>query len=122
VPVDWLRRQVEYAASGWEAFAGTVTVDDWSEQPTEVADRWSASYQPVDGHRHVHGANFGCTAAAYLRAGGWEPLAANEDVALLAALRGRRVLRSAANPVTTSARRDPRTSGGFGDALRELAG
>jgi len=122
VPPAWLRRQVDYAARGWDAFAGTVTVSDWSDHHVDVQRAWTASYKPVDGHDHVHGANFGCTVAAYLRAGGWAPLASDEDVALLAALSGRRVLRSAANPVVTSARRAPRAVGGFGDTVRELAG
>jgi hypothetical protein len=76
----------------------------------------------MDQHPHIHGANFGCLATCYLDAGGWQPLATDEDVAMLAALGGRRILRTGAIPVTTSARRDPRATGGFGDTLRQLAG
>jgi glycosyltransferase involved in cell wall biosynthesis len=122
VPVGWLRRQVQFAASGWEAFVGTVTVADWTEHPAHVSGAWSSSYRPVDDHPHVHGANFGCTAAAYLRAGGWPPLAADEDVALLSAMSDRRVLRSAANAVVTSSRRAARAPRGFATTLREIAG
>jgi GT2 family glycosyltransferase len=122
VPGDWLRRQIAFARSGWEVVVGTVRVDDWSGHPPHVGRRWATTYQPIDHHPHVHGANFGCTALAYLESGGWRPLATDEDVALLYALRHRRVLRTASIPVTTSARHDPRARGGFGDALRRLAG
>jgi glycosyltransferase involved in cell wall biosynthesis len=122
VPPEWLVRQCALADAGWEAILGTVEVDDWSEHDLEVAPRWAASYEPVEDHRHVHGANFGCSAAAYLAAGGWAPLAIDEDVALVKALAHRRVIRSALFPVTTSARRDPRAVGGFGDTLSALAG
>ncbi|HEX3705105.1 MAG TPA: glycosyltransferase family 2 protein [Mycobacteriales bacterium] len=122
VPRDWLRRQIELASTGWEAVVGTIRVEDWSEHPAHVKPAWLASYRAIEHHPHVHGANFGCTAAAYLHAGGWMPVASDEDVALVAALRGRRVLRTATIPVLTSARRNPRARGGFGDALLELAG
>src|SRR5690606_39684918 len=39
-----------------------------------------------DGHPHVHGANLGVSAAAYRAVGGFPPLAAHEDQALVAAL------------------------------------
>jgi glycosyltransferase involved in cell wall biosynthesis len=122
VPSDWLVRQCGLADLGWDAVLGTVEVADWSEHDDDVAPLWAATYQPVEDHHHVHGANFGCSAAAYLDAGGWAPLAINEDVAMVAALAHRRVVRSALFPVVTSARRDPRAAGGFGDTLRALAG
>jgi glycosyltransferase involved in cell wall biosynthesis len=122
VPTDWLVRQCGLANLGWEVVLGTVDVADWSEHEVDVAPRWAASYQPVEDHHHVHGANFGCSAAAYLDAGGWAPLAIDEDVAMVEALSHRRVVRSALFPVVTSARRDPRAAGGFGDTLRALAG
>ena len=122
VPSDWLMRQCALADQGWEVVLGTVEVADWSEHDVDVAPRWAANYRPVEDHRHVHGANFGCSAAAYLDAGGWAPLAIDEDVAMVEALAHRRVVRSALFPVVTSARRDPRAAGGFGDTLRALAG
>jgi glycosyltransferase involved in cell wall biosynthesis len=122
VPVDWLAGQCALANAGWEVVLGTVDVLDWSEHDIDVAPRWSAGYRPVEDHRHVHGANLGCSVAAYLDAGGWSPLALDEDVALAEALAHRRVIRTATIPVTTSARRDPRASGGFGDTLRALSG
>jgi glycosyltransferase involved in cell wall biosynthesis len=122
VPPHWLAGQCALAAAGWEVVLGTVDVADWSEHHVDVAPRWSAGYQPVEDHAHVHGANLGCSAAAYLDAGGWAPLAIDEDVALVDAMAHRRVIRTASLPVVTSARRDPRAAGGFGDALRALAG
>jgi glycosyltransferase involved in cell wall biosynthesis len=121
VPSDWLTGQLAFARQGWEVVVGTVAVDDWSGHPSDTAPRWLASYRHVEHHPHVHGANLGCSAAAYLDAGGWSPLASEEDVALLAALAHRRVIRTATLPVVTSSRRDPRAVGGFGDTLRDLA-
>jgi glycosyltransferase involved in cell wall biosynthesis len=122
VPPEWLTGQLAFARDGWEVVVGTVAVDDWSGHPPDTAPRWLASYRHVEHHPHVHGANLGCSAAAYLDAGGWSPLASEEDVALLAALAHRRVIRTATLPVVTSSRRDPRAIGGFGDTLRDLAG
>jgi glycosyltransferase involved in cell wall biosynthesis len=122
VPPDWLTGQLAFAREGWEVVVGTVAVDDWTGHPPETGPRWLASYRHVEHHQHIHGANLGCSAAAYLDAGGWSPLASEEDVALLAALAHRRVIRTATLPVTTSSRRDPRAAGGFGDTLRDLAG
>jgi glycosyltransferase involved in cell wall biosynthesis len=119
---DWLRSQVALANAGCEVVLGTVEVADWSEHPESAATRWAATYRPVEDHPHVHGANFGCTAAAYVDVGGWPPRATDEDVAMAAALAHRRVIRTASIPVITSARRDPRAPGGFGDTLRSLAG
>ena len=122
VPPDWLSGQLSLASCGWEVVVGTVIVDDWSDHPPETGPRWHATYRAVEHHSHVHGANLGCSAAAYLDAGGWSPLETDEDVALLAALAHRKVIRTATLPVLTSARRDPRAVGGFGATLRELAG
>jgi glycosyltransferase involved in cell wall biosynthesis len=122
VPVDWLAGQCALADEGWEVVLGTVRVLDWLDHPAETSRRWAAGYQPVEGHPHVHGANLGCSASAYLDAGGWPPVATNEDVALVQALSHRRLIRTATLPVTTSSRRDPRAAGGFGHALRDLAG
>jgi glycosyltransferase involved in cell wall biosynthesis len=122
VPPDWLSGQLALAADGWEAVIGTVAVDDWSEHHPSVATRWRAGYHPIEHHAHVHGANLGLTASAYLAAGGWPSLPAHEDVVLLKRLAGRRVVSTATLPVVTSARRQPRAVGGFGDTLRDLAG
>ncbi len=81
VPEDWLVAQL---ALGADAVCGTVTVDRWSEgfEP-QARIRYHDAYQDSDGHRHIHGANLGISAAAYVRAGGFEALACHEDVQLV---------------------------------------
>lgn len=121
VPPDWLCAQLTHAAAGADAVAGTVRVEDWAEHPAETARRFRAAYRPVEGHRHDHGANLGCSARAYRDVGGFAPLETGEDVALLAALERRhRVLRTAGLPVVTSARRQARARAGFGAHLLGL--
>ncbi|MFF3442419.1 glycosyltransferase [Streptosporangium sp. NPDC002721] len=73
-------------------------------------------------HPHVHGANLGVSAAAYLAVGGFSALPTGEDDALVRALEsaGRRVLRTTGVSVVTSARRDPRAPDGFGHFLARL--
>jgi hypothetical protein len=100
-----------------------VRVQDWSQQPMAVRRAFVRTYgRPAAGHRHVHGANLGLSAAAYAGAGGVPPLALAEDQALLDALTadGRRIAATGRIPVLTSARRESRTSGGFADHLRGL--
>jgi hypothetical protein len=123
VPADWLAGQLGFARTGVEMVAGTVAVQDWSQQPGAAKARFAETYgMPGDGHVHVHGANLGLCAAAYVDAGGVPPLAVAEDRALAASLRGRRLVATGRAPVITSARRESRTVGGFADHLRGLAG
>ena len=125
VPPDWLARQLRYAADGWEAVAGTVAVTDWTGHAPGTAAEYARQYGVYQGpHPHVHGANLGFTAQAYLGAGGFPPLRTGEDRALVAALRaqGRRVLRTSSLPVVTSARRRYRAPAGFGHHLTTLGG
>ncbi|MCM2548000.1 glycosyltransferase [Burkholderia glumae] len=121
VAPDWLVAQL---ALGADAVCGTVAVGDWRGHPASVVEAWRHRYRDADGHRHVHGANLGVSADAYLRAGGFPPLACDEDVALVERLAGAgaRIAWSAAPRVTTSARTDPRARGGFGDTLAAWAG
>jgi hypothetical protein len=103
--------------------AGTVRVDDWSDQPLSVQREFQHTYgAPGSGHLHVHGANLGLSAASYLEAGGVPPLALAEDQALVDTLRARatRLVATGRIPVITSARRESRTTGGFADHLRSL--
>jgi glycosyltransferase involved in cell wall biosynthesis len=124
VPTDWLAEQLRLAALGAEVVAGTVRVQDWTGQPAAVRRRFGRTYgSPGQGHPHVHGANLGMSAIAYLDAGGVPPLALAEDRALVDALRirARRLVATGRIPVTTSGRRESRTVGGFADHLRGLA-
>lgn len=124
VAQDWLVAQLALQS---EAVCGCVWVHDWSAHgacAAQIARAFAHRYHPVDGHRHIHGANLGMTADAYRRAGGFLPLSSSEDVALVEALEaaGVGVAFSAAPRVWTSARVDPRAPLGFGDALRKMSG
>jgi glycosyltransferase involved in cell wall biosynthesis len=123
VPPWWLRRQVRYADQDWDAVAGTIRVADWSGYRPGARSLFRKRYGAGNGpHSHVHGANLGVRAAAYLEAGGFPEVPTGEDRALVAALTaaGARVYRTRALPVVTSARRDARAPGGFGDYLADL--
>lgn len=119
---SWLSTQLGLDA---DAVCGTVAVDDWSPHgPSAAALRqhFAQTYTDADGHRHIHGANFGVRASAYLRAGGFAPLACSEDVAMVAALQecGAHIAWSAAPRVTTSTRRHARARGGFDNTLLQV--
>jgi len=123
VPAGWLGQQVRYADRGWDAVVGTVQVADWSGHRLGARSRFLEHYGGGEGpHPHVHGANLGFRAAAYLAAGGFPCTPTAEDRALVAALTaaGSRVLRTRAVTVTTSSRRQARAPHGFGDYLAGL--
>ena len=87
VPADWLVRHLRHAAAGWDAVVGTVTVTDWADHPPEVPPLFYEHYATARGtHSHVHGANLGFRAEAYLAAGGFSPSPTAEDHALVDAL------------------------------------
>jgi glycosyltransferase involved in cell wall biosynthesis len=123
VPPCWLREQGRYANRGWDAVAGTIRIADWSGHQPGTRSLFRKRYGRGTGpHSHVHGANLGFRAAAYLRVGGFLDVPTGEDRALVAALTaaGSQVLRTRALTVLTSARRDARAPHGFGDYLAEL--
>jgi glycosyltransferase involved in cell wall biosynthesis len=124
VPRHWLTRQLRYARRGWQGVVGTVTIADWAGHPHHVQRRYAQGYRAWQGrHPHVHGANLGFTADAYLAAGGFRPLPTAEDHALVDDLRaaGIPLLRTARLPVVTSARRRARAPRGFAWLLGTLA-
>ena len=123
VPPCWLRQQARYASQGWDAVAGTIRVADWSGYQPGTRSLFRRRYGGGAGlHSHVHGANLGFRASAYLKAGGFPAVPTGEDHALVAALTadGSRILRTRALPVVTSARREARAPHGFGHYLAEL--
>jgi glycosyltransferase involved in cell wall biosynthesis len=126
VPACWLRQQARYASQGWDAIVGTIAVEDWSGYSQATRSQFRERYERYDSgtdkHVHVHGANLGFRASAYLAAGGFPALATAEDHALVAALTeaGSRVLRTRALPVVTSARRESRAPQGFSHYLTQL--
>ncbi len=119
VPTDWLAGQMKCAS---DAFCGTVRVEDWEGYEPRVRAAFDAGEKHFVGHPHVHGANLGIDAEWYIRCGGFPPLPAHEDVALVHALASARakIARLPSPMVITSARRDPRVCGGFGDYLQRL--
>jgi glycosyltransferase involved in cell wall biosynthesis len=129
VPAHWLRQQVRHASQGWDAIVGTIRVADWSGYPPGMRALFRERYELLDRfgagtgqHGHVHGANLGFRASAYLAAGGFPSLPTAEDHALVAALTAgdSRVLRTRALPVVTSARRESRAPDGFSGYLAGL--
>lgn len=123
VPEHWLDSIARYHAAGADAVTGTVEPDRRELDPGIFA-LWQAAYRPVEGHHHIHGANFAVSAAAYEAVGGFEPLEAGEDIALVSALRqaGYRVDASASLHAVTSGRLRGRLREGFADYLATLAG
>jgi glycosyltransferase involved in cell wall biosynthesis len=124
VPRDWLTRQLRYAGQGWDGVVGTVTVTDWAGHPPRVPSLFNRRYRAWRGrHPHVHGANLGFRATAYLAVGGFQPLCTAEDHALVNDMQaaGIRLLRTTRIPVVTSARTRARAPRGFGWLLGTLA-
>lgn len=124
VPPGWLAQHLRYAAAGWDAVAGTVAVTDWTEHPPGLPPLFHQHYRTGPGaHPHVHGANLGFSASAYLAAGGFRACHTAEDHALVESLTaaGRRILRTTEVSVLTSARRQARAPRGFSHLLSTLA-
>lgn len=120
VPRRWLAVQLALAEAGTELVLGTVLPDE--ELSADERARWHEQHTLVDGHPHVHGANLGVRADRYLAVGGFSPVESDEDVTLVAALRGLGVheCRTALIPVLTSGRLTGRVPGGFGGYLTGL--
>jgi glycosyltransferase involved in cell wall biosynthesis len=124
VPRWWLRRQLRFADQGWKGVLGTVTVGDWAGHPPRVQRLFAERYGAWQArHPHVHGANLGFSADAYLTAGGFRPLPTGEDHALVDDLlaAGLALLRTTQIPVVTSARSRARAPRGFAWLLTSLA-
>ena len=113
VPANWLSAQLDWAS---DAFCGIVTVSDWDEYGAALRDAYRAGECRCDDHPHVHGSDL------YRRCGGFLPLAAHEDVALVEAMLRvqARIARRAQPMVVTSARRVARARGGFSDYLKQM--
>lgn len=121
VPEHWLLDQLAIAESGVAAIAGTVDVDSYAEHAPGVEYLFRTTYtiHPDGTHPHVHGANLGMRADAYLRAGGWAGLATAEDHDLWQRLHEIGTPRAsvARLSVITSGRRQARAPHGFAGVL-----
>jgi cellulose synthase/poly-beta-1,6-N-acetylglucosamine synthase-like glycosyltransferase len=122
---DWITRQLALADENYCGVAGIVRVEAGNGERRAVVEAWMEDYVlNADGtHPHIHGANLGIRADAYLDAGGWSNLALAEDYCLWSRVRARgwRVISSIASVVTTSGRLQGRASGGFAEVLRRKA-
>lgn len=120
VPRLWLQAHLE-AASRADVFVGAVVprLDDLDAARRHA---WMRSHPPGATLGHVHGANLGVRASAYVAVGGVLPLVVGEDVELVRRLReaGRPVVESEQQPVLTSARLDGRAPDGYAAHLRDL--
>lgn len=121
VPRSWLVDQLLFASQGVEAIAGTIEVDSFAEHKPGVPELFRRSYTiyPDGTHPHVHGANLGVRADAYLRAGGWQNQETAEDHDLWNRLHefGHHRLSATRLQVTTSGRRLARAPRGFAEIL-----
>lgn len=122
VPITWLTTQLRLADVGADAVAGVVRLDDACDP--RLAGLHVASYRldPDGTHPHVHGANLGVRAEAYVDVGGWRDLAVGEDHDLWDRLgdRGWVRLSSIESWVTTSGRCEGRAPDGFAADLAAL--
>jgi glycosyltransferase involved in cell wall biosynthesis len=121
VPPGWLVHQLRLHGVGVEAWAGTVSVDEWEGRSPAVCRRYRDEYA-ADRHGHVHGANLAFSLGAYRRAGGVPPLATGEDRAMWRALvaSGAAAIHDPHCPVVTSARRWARAPHGFAEVINRL--
>jgi cellulose synthase/poly-beta-1,6-N-acetylglucosamine synthase-like glycosyltransferase len=123
VPNTWLLDQLRIADQGIDAIAGTISVDSFEEYTTGTDRRFCDNYviHPDGSHPHVHGANMGVRADAYLRAGGWRGLETAEDHDLWNRLMSTASQRrsTAGVRVVTSGRRRGRAPRGFAETLAD---
>ena len=123
VAEGWIERQLELADTGCCAVAGIVKVDRIEGLDRSTMHALLSNYVIHDDgtHPHVHGANLGVRADAYLDAGCWSHLTVAEDHCLWSRIRARHWPTSSCSQtvVHTSGRLHGRATGGFADTLRE---
>jgi glycosyltransferase involved in cell wall biosynthesis len=124
VGAGWLAGHLAHARAGFDALAGTVVLD--ASAPTDLRERFVAAYTlGADAHRHVHAANLGVRADAYLAAGGWlarTVVGEEHDLWRRLGRSGFRVTQPLDVAVSTSPRRQGRVVGGFASWLARLEG
>ncbi|MDY7106690.1 MAG: glycosyltransferase [Actinomycetota bacterium] len=124
VPRSWLTTQLTIALDGAVGVAGLVRLGRDGDRRGRLRASFADTYDLGTGgaHRHVHGANLGARADAYLAAGGWPAIPSGEDHDLWRRLRDHGpTVSTTASYVHTSARRTGRAPGGFADDLAGLA-
>ncbi|MCU1508674.1 MAG: glycosyl transferase [Glaciihabitans sp.] len=122
VPPGWILEQLAAASAGSDALIGTVR-PVFNDLSPEQVRAWEALHRGERANGHVHGANLGVRASAYLAAGGFDPVQEHEDVDLVARIRagGFTATASSAAEVLTSGRQSGRAPGGYAGYLRTLA-
>lgn len=119
---DWIHRQLRFAAQEYTGVAGVVHVNSIEGlSADDVATLFKYYIVNDDGsHPHVHGANLGIRADAYVDVGGWSDLPLAEDHCLWARMKARSwsTISSTSCVVVTSGRLVGRAMGGFADSLR----
>jgi Glycosyl transferase family 2 len=123
VPRTWFWDQLDLASSGVDVVVGTVELGDEAPGVGGFRAAYATGLEGRGAHAHVHGANVGFRASAYLSAGGFPPLALHEDRLLLRRfeISGAVIARSTHVSVKTSSRQVGRCAGGFAATLRQLA-
>ncbi|MFE5141302.1 glycosyltransferase [Streptomyces fagopyri] len=136
VPAAWLTHQMTWARRGYDAVLGTIRLASAGAAPLleslhDVESLHNAHYfrtrrvserQRAWEHPHVHGANLGVSASAYLQVGGFTALRTGEDRDLAARLSeaGHRIARTDHHPVHTAARLRGRAPCGLADFLASM--
>lgn len=120
----WLADHRAVADTGAHALAGAIRIDDWQGYTaTQISAfrRWYRRGGSGQTHNHVHGANLGVRADAYLEVGGFDGITTGEDHALWSALQrsGKHTVSRRAVVVTTSSRRRGRAPHGFANFMVE---
>ncbi len=120
VPPHWLVRQLALADAGADAVIGTVVPDDRISRARQR--EWQARHVLQEGHLHLHGANLGVRARAYVDVGGFPDVPSHEDRALVTALRrsGACCVATDSTRVRTSSRLVGRAPEGFAAYLAAL--
>ncbi len=121
VPPDWYRIHLDAADAGHIAISGVVELDDAADPFLLAQFRSTYRIHPDGSHPHVHAANLGFRADAYIAAGGWAPLSSGEDHDLWGRLTTFGAsLASVRLSVTTASRLIGRAPGGFAADLAAL--
>ncbi len=125
VPTSSLQDQLRYANAGYGGVAGIVKLTDDIDLSNGIQAAFAELYElgPAR-HHHVHGANIGVRADAYLAAQGFPHIDVAEDHALWNELRrlGRPLVAPVDVWVDTSARLRGRAAGGFADTWATIMG
>ncbi len=119
VPDNWLTSQADLADRGYDIIIGTVRPDP-REYPPDAQREWEKTHITGHPNGHIHGANLGVRASAYLDVDGFRPIREHEDVDLIERLARFRSIASDDAEVITSARLAGHTPGGYARYLRDL--